>query len=140
MRRQRPAHPYARVTRVSELVHQILADELERIDDDRLELVTVMSVSVEPDLRRAVVVVDNPDGADRDVEVFESLGEHRWLLQAAVGRQARLKRTPTLTFQPDAVGRSAHRIESVLRTIPETVAPELPEPGAGPVSGTTAEA
>jgi ribosome-binding factor A len=121
MRRQRPAHPYARVARVNELVLQILADELERIGDERLELVTVMSVSVESDLRHAVVVVDNPDGAERDVEVLESLGEHRRQLQAAVAAQARLKRTPTLSFKPDEVTRSAARIESLLRAIPDTV-------------------
>jgi ribosome-binding factor A len=134
MRRQRPAHPYPRVARVSELVHQILADELERIDDERLHLVTVMSVSMEQELRHAVVVVDNPDGADRDVEILESLGEHRWLLQKAVGNQARLKHTPTLSFQPDEVTRAAHRIESVLRSIPEPVA--MPDPDAEAVEAT----
>jgi ribosome-binding factor A len=107
------------VARVSELVHRILADELERIDDERLDLVTVMSVTVESDLRRATVIVDNPDGPDRDVEMLEGLGEHRRVLQAAVAAQARLKRTPLLSFAPDEVGRAAARIESVLRTIPE---------------------
>jgi ribosome-binding factor A len=124
MRRQRPAHPYSRVTRVSELVHQILADELERIDDERLELVTVMSVSMDTDLRRAMVAVDNPDGYDGDLDVLRALEEHRRELQAAMARQARLRYTPTLSFAPDEVGRSARHIESLLRAIPEVAARE----------------
>src|SRR5262249_10516857 len=108
-------HQYPRTARLNELVHQIVADELERIDDDRLELVTVMSVVVEPDLRHAVVLVDTPTGADRDEEVLEALGEHRPRLQKAIGRQARIKRTPLLEFRPDEVERSAARVEDVMR-------------------------
>ncbi|MGZ4886952.1 MAG: hypothetical protein ACXVJK_04325, partial [Candidatus Aminicenantales bacterium] len=37
--------------------------EIERIDDERLDLVTVMTVEVEPDLRHATVYVDTPTGA-----------------------------------------------------------------------------
>jgi len=113
-RRTQP-HPYPRTARLNELVQQILADELERIDDERLELATVMSVVVEPDLRHAVVYVDTPSGADRDEEVLAALHDHRRRLQAAVGKQARIKRTPQLRFRPDEVERSAARVEEVIR-------------------------
>jgi ribosome-binding factor A len=106
---------YPRTARINELVQQILADELERLDDDRLVLVTVMSVEVDPDLRHATVFVDTPEGGVRDEDVLAALDEHRIRLQAAVGRQTRLKRTPTLGFRPDEVERSAARLEDVLR-------------------------
>src|SRR4051812_31252485 len=109
------SHRYPRTARLNELLHQILAEELERIDDERLDLVTVMSVVVEPDLRHAVVYVDTPTGEDRDEEVLEALSNHRPRLQAAVGKQARIKRTPQLTFRPDEVERSAARVEDVIR-------------------------
>jgi ribosome-binding factor A len=98
-------------------VHEILADELERIDDERLLLVTIMSVVVDPDLRHATVFVDTPEGADRDAEVIEALEEMRIRLQAAVAKQARMKRTPLLAFKPDTVEREAGRVEDVLRDL-----------------------
>ncbi len=108
-------HRYPRTARLNELLHEIIADELERIDDDRLELVTIMSVDVEPDLRHATVVFDTPEGDERDDAVLAALDDHRVRLQGAVARQARLKRTPTLTFRPDVVERGAARVEDVMR-------------------------
>src|SRR4051794_27725848 len=119
MKQPRQPHQYPRTARLNELVHQIVADELERIDDDRLELVTVMSVVVEPDLRHAVVFVDTPTGADRDEEVLAGLADFRPRLQSAVARQARIKRTPLLEFRPDEVERSAARVEDVMRKLDE---------------------
>jgi ribosome-binding factor A len=43
------------------------------------------------------------------------LHEHRIVLQAAIARQARIKRTPMLAFRPDPVERQAARVEEVLR-------------------------
>jgi ribosome-binding factor A len=109
-------HDYPRTARLNELVREIVADELERLDDDRLELVTVVAVEVEPDLRHATVFVAG--GTDDDA-VLEALGEVRPRLQAAIGRQARFKRTPELAFRPDEVTRSASRIEEILRDLHE---------------------
>ena len=108
---------YPRTARLNRLFQEILAEELERIDDERLELVTIMSVDVDGDLHRAVVYYDSLGGEDDDERVLEVLGELRPRLQGAIGRQARIKRTPELIFEPDAVGRGAARLEEVLRNI-----------------------
>ena len=108
---------YPRTARLKELIHQIIAEEIERIDDERLDLVTVMSVDVEPDLRHATIYVDTPTGSDRDEEVLAALHEHRIRLQASIARQARIKRTPLLAFRPDEVERSAGRLEDLLRDL-----------------------
>ena len=50
-------------------------------------------------------------------ELAEALAEHRARLQAAIGRQARLKRTPELVFRPDTVIRQAQRVEEIIREI-----------------------
>jgi len=114
-RDQRGPHDYPRTARLNELVREIVADELERIDDDRLELVTVVDVAVEPDLRHATVTFATLGGAADDEAVLEALGEARPRLQRAIGRQARTKRVPELRFEPDEVGRSAARIDEILR-------------------------
>ena len=119
MRRRQPSARYPRTVRLNQLVHEILAEELERIDDARLDLVTVMGVVVEPDLRHARVYVETPEGDERDEQVLASLEEHRVRLQAVIGRQARLKRTPLLTFHADDVERHAAAVEALLRDLHE---------------------
>lgn len=106
---------YPRTARLNDLVQEVLADQLERLDDDRLVLVTVMRVEVDPDLRHARVYVDTPEGDERDEEVLAALEENRARLQAAVARETRLKRTPLLAFAPDEVERDAARVEDLLR-------------------------
>src|SRR5438128_1269055 len=83
---------------VNELVREIVAEELERLDDDRLTLVTIVSVDVEADLRHASVFYDTLDGEAADDDTLAALGEARVRLQGAIGRQAHLKRTPELSF------------------------------------------
>ena len=92
---------YPRIARVNELLREILGDELERLDEDSLVLVTVTGVDCDPDLRHATVYFDGPLGAAGDEVVAEALGEVRTRLQRAIGTQARLKRTPELRFRPD---------------------------------------
>ena len=111
------ARDYPRTARLNQLFQEILAEELEKVDDDRLDMVTIMSVDCESDLRRATVYYDTLAGEDDDERVLEALGEHRHRLQGAIGRQARVKRTPELVFAPDDVVRAAARLEEVLRNL-----------------------
>ncbi|HEY6531023.1 MAG TPA: 30S ribosome-binding factor RbfA [Acidimicrobiales bacterium] len=116
------ARQYPRTARLNELLREILADELERLDDERLELVTITSVAIEGDLRRAAVFYDSLEGEEGDEVILGALGELRWRLQGAIGRQARIKHTPELSFAPDPAVRAGARIESLLAEIPEPTA------------------
>ncbi len=116
-RPRQPPRRYPRMARVNELLREILGDELERVDDGRLELVTVTAVVCEADLRRATVYYDSLQGPEGDEDLLAALAEVRPRLQRAIAGQARLKRTPELAFAPDPVVRSADRIEAVLRDI-----------------------
>lgn len=115
MKRNQPRYP--RTARLNELVREIVAEELRAVDDDRLERVAVTSVVVDGDLRRAVVYFDTLTGEEADDDVLAALTEHRVRLQGAVGRQARIKRTPELVFRPDDVARRAERVEGILRDL-----------------------
>jgi ribosome-binding factor A len=106
-------HRYPRTARLNELCREILAEELEKLDDERLELVTITHVDVDPDMRRARV--DFAALGEAEDEAAEALGEYRVRLQAAIGRQARLKRTPELRFAVDRVIEEGARIEELLR-------------------------
>jgi len=107
---------YSRMSRVNELCREILADELERIEDERLELVTIINVDVDPDLRRARV--DFSSLGEAEDEAAEALDAHRHRLQSAIARQARLRNTPELRFSVDTVIAHAARIEELLAAQP----------------------
>jgi len=100
---------------VGETLREIIAEELVRIDDERLSFVTVTGIEVDNELNRAHVYFDSLAGEDGDGEIVEALGEHRKRLQSAVGKQIRAKKTPILDFQPDIALRSAERIDDILR-------------------------
>jgi ribosome-binding factor A len=106
---------YPRSARVGETLREIIAEDLVRIDDERLEFVTVTSIDVDPELNRAIVYFDSLAGEDGDEEIVEALDSYRVRLQASIARQIRAKKTPILQFRPDVVIRSAERIDDILR-------------------------
>lgn len=129
------ARDYPRTARLNHLIQEIVAEELERIDDERLGFLTVVAVEVERDLRRAVVwytTLDGPtggpdDGHDADGRLADALEGHRARIQSAIARQAHIRRTPELSFQPDLVIRQAQRVEEILRDIGDSEVAERGE-------------
>lgn len=138
-------HRFPRSARVNEVLHEVLADELERMSDPRLELVTVTGVQVTPDLKHARVFyvraqeilseteVTSPEGDERQEEDGEAakapidaqatakaLESARRHLQAALGRQVRLKYVPRLLFQEDPAVKTGRRIDDIIRELHES--------------------
>jgi ribosome-binding factor A len=109
---QRPRYP--RAARVNELMREVLADELERLSvaDDRVGILTITAVTVDPDLRHAKVLLASLPEAAKEV-----LDENRIRLQSAVGRQVRMKRTPQLSFSVDPAITQGERVEEILREL-----------------------
>jgi ribosome-binding factor A len=114
-RRSSGGHRYPRSARLNETLREVIADELVRIDDERLEFVTVTAIDVDNELNRAVVHFDSLGGEEADAEIVDVLEEHRRRIQASINRQIRAKKTPVLVFRPDDVIRSAERIDDILR-------------------------
>ncbi len=96
-------------------MREIIAEELVRIDDERLEFVTITGIDVDNELNRAHVYFDSLAGEDGDDEIIDALGQHRRRLQSAIGKQIRAKKTPILDFRADEALRSAERIDDILR-------------------------
>jgi ribosome-binding factor A len=111
----RGGHKYPRSARLNETLREVIADELVRIDDERLEFVTVTSIDVDNELNRAVVFFDSLAGESGDEAIIEALEQHRRRMQSSINRQIRAKKTPVLDFRPDDVIRAAERIDDILR-------------------------
>jgi ribosome-binding factor A len=92
----------------------VLAEEIERMSDSRLELVSVTSVDTAPNLRHAVVYIDVLGAESQDAALSALRGAAR-RLQAVIGSEVRLKYTPTLEFAIDPGITGGERIEEILR-------------------------
>lgn len=123
---------YPRTARLNTLIHEIVAEYFERTDDDRFEMVTITGVEVDADLNKAQVFVSTlglllddeassgdaagGDGSE-DEELLDALAEHRKPVQAMIGRQARMRKTPEVVFALDPSVRSGARIEEILSSL-----------------------
>lgn len=109
----RPHRRFARTLRVNEVVHETLAEELERLSDPRLTMVTVTGVEVSPDLRHAIVFYADLGRHDEGTAAaLRSAAPH---LRAALGEQVRLKYLPKLHFREDPAIEQGQRVEEILR-------------------------
>jgi ribosome-binding factor A len=109
------SHRYPRSARVNEVLREVLADALERLEDTdgRLGLLTITAVECEPDLRHALVLFSSMSETEG-----EALAAARVRLQAAISSQVRLKRTPQLRFAADPAVAAGQRVEDILRQLP----------------------
>ena len=106
-----------RTRKVESQLKEIVGEEVAGLSDPRIQgLVTVTGVRVSPDLAHATVFYSVLAGADAE-GAQEGLNSAAGRVQAAVGAQTRLKRTPRLHFEPDPVVEHVSRIENALREV-----------------------
>lgn len=121
MARRRPVakRQYARTDRVAEVIREIVAPELERIGDERLDMVTVTAVQVDGSLEHATVYYSamSAEAEGRADEVEEALEDVRWRIQRLINREMHTRKTPQIRFEADTVLASALRIDDILRDI-----------------------
>lgn len=114
-RREGSARKYPRTARINEVVREALAEELERMNDPRLAMVTVTGVDVTRDLRHAKVYYSALGRHDEAIEV--ALRKATPHLRGVLGRQVRLKYLPELEFILDPAIEQGQRVEEILRSI-----------------------
>ena len=104
-----------RMRRVNEVMREVIGDSISNeLEDPRIGFVTVTAVETSPDLRSARVLVTVLGGeAERD-DSLAALASAHGILQAAINRELKLKRTPTLTFHYDEALERAERLTKLL--------------------------
>ena len=130
-RHNRSGAPGTRTAKAGELIRRVIASELEYIEDERLELVSLTGVDVDRDLHKAVIYFTTFD-RDGDPELDEAFEEYRGRLRHAVSQGTQLRRAPELEFRSDSTLRSAARIEEILRQ--EAERPPVPDLDSGAAS------
>ena len=132
------ARRYPRTARLNEAMLEVLADELERLSDPRLELVTLTGVDVSRDLSHATVFYSTL-GAETAPDATESVEHDAGAaltsaaphLRGVLGRAMRIRQVPRLTFRVDPAIVSGQRIEQILRGIRHNGRPSDEAGGAG---------
>ncbi len=116
--RNRPSRPprYSRSARLGELLREILASELARMDDDRLDMVSLTGVEASAELSRARVYISALDD-EAASSALEALDEHRLQLKQAVARSSAVRRVPELEFDLDPSISAGERVDRILRRL-----------------------
>lgn len=108
---------YSRVARVNHLIQEVLAEEIELIDDDDLELITVTGCDVSPDLRHAKVFISAMGNDEKREKALVALEEHRGRLKRAMSKSTRMKFLPDLHFMGDPSIDTGFAIEVAIKNI-----------------------
>ena len=87
--------------RVNEAIRAVVGDALKELKDARIGFVTITGVDTSADLASARVFVSVLGSEKRRARTLDGLEAAHGYLQARVGRELRLKRTPRLTFEYD---------------------------------------
>jgi ribosome-binding factor A len=104
-----------RMRRVNEAVREVLSVRIaEGFSDPRIGFVTVTAVETSPDLRHARVYVSVLGGEHERAESMAGLESAHGVLQQAIARELRMKRTPTLKFVFDESIDRGMRISKLL--------------------------
>jgi ribosome-binding factor A len=103
-----------RMRRVNESVRQVLSEALPELKDPRIGFVTVTGVETSTDLRHARVFVSVFGSKRKQQATIDGLTAAHGVLQARIGRELRMKRTPQLTFEYDRTVEEGVRMSKLI--------------------------
>lgn len=104
-----------RMRRVNEALREVIATAIaSELEDPRIGFVTVTGVETSPDLRSARVHVSVLGDLEERERTLAGLSSSHGLIQAAIARETRMKRTPTLKFEYDDTPERGIRLSRLL--------------------------
>lgn len=108
---------YSRVSRVNRLLQEVLAEEVELMDDPHLELVTITGCDVSADLRHAKVFISALGDESKRQTALTALEKHKGRLKRALSSSIRMKFLPDLHFFADPSIDAGYQIESIIAKV-----------------------
>ena len=108
----------SRMRRVDEAVRAVLSDAITQdLKDPRVGFVTVLGVTVTPDLRLARVFYTTLGDERAHRATAAALASARGHLRKVIGTQVRMKVLPELRFEQEDTQGGPDRIEQLLRQL-----------------------
>jgi ribosome-binding factor A len=100
--------------RVNEALREVLSESIGALKDPRIGFVTITGVRASRDLRHATVYVSVLGSERKREATLAGLASSHGVLQAAVNRELRLKRTPQLAFEYDQTVERGVRLSKLI--------------------------
>ena len=116
-----------RKRRVNEAIRQVLSDAVPTLKDPRIGFVTVTGVEATRDFAQATVYVSVYGSEAEQRKTLEGLEAARGVLQAQVGRELQLRRTPVLSFAYDPAVERGVRLGKMIDELAPEPPPEPPD-------------
>jgi ribosome-binding factor A len=121
----------ARARRLGQRIQVIVAEMVERrVKDPRLGFVTITDVRVTPDLREAKVYYTVYGDDEERAASATALESATGVVRSAVGRETKVRFTPTIEFVLDEVPQTGSRIAELIAAA-RAVDDELAKSAAG---------
>lgn len=114
---------YPRAERVRHAIHEILAAELERLNDPGLGHVTITDVNMSPDLRSARVYYTVYGSEVTKASTKDALDRAVGHMRSVVASQVHMRYTPKIEFTADPIPQRAARVENLIAQIRQTDPP-----------------
>jgi ribosome-binding factor A len=106
---------HARARKLADRIRVVVAETLERqVKDPRLGFITITDARVTGDLHDATVFYTVLGDDNARAETAAALESARGVLRSEVGKQTKVRFTPTLTFVLDGVLDNVHHIDELL--------------------------
>jgi len=107
-----------RTSRIGDVVRAELSDLLLRhVQDPRIKLVSLTSVEVSPDMRRASIRVSVLGTEEQRQEAMDGLQHARGFLRTELSHRLRTRVTPELVFELDRGAEHSQRISDLLESL-----------------------
>jgi ribosome-binding factor A len=113
--------------RVNESVRAVVAEGVGELKDPRIGMVTVTGVHVTPDLAEARIFISVFGNDKKRAATLAGLDSARGVLQAKLGRQLSLRRTPMLTFTYDDSVERGVRMTKLIEDVTADLPDDVPE-------------
>jgi ribosome-binding factor A len=113
--------------RVNESVRAVVAEGLGELKDPRIGMVTVTGVHVTPALAEARIFISVFGNDKKRAATLAGLDSARGVLQAKLGRQLSLRRTPMLTFTYDDSVERGVRMTKLIEDVTAELPDDVPE-------------
>lgn len=112
----------SRTRKLNEMVREAIASMLvDEIADPRLDLVTITSAQVAPDLMTANIYVIAHGDEERYAEALAGLNSAKGRIRSLLGQRVKMRFTPELHFFIDPSVDEGMRINEALKNVPPTL-------------------
>lgn len=111
--------PFARADRISMKIQTTLSELMKKINDPRLEMVTITGVKMTPDLRDAYIYFTVASGEKAQKDALHGFKNASGFIRKSLAGKLGLKYMPQLRFIHDQSFDYGSRMNSILKSLNE---------------------